>query len=270
MIHTQNKFTRLVLIASMVLTAIAVIGTYSRGGFVGLGIVLAYLWWRSKAKFWIAIIGLLLLAPAIKFMPEKWVNRMDTIETADQDASMQGRLDAWVFAINVALDRPFVGGGFGVFYQPSLWEKYAPGRIWRAPHSIYFEVLGSHGFVGLAIFLALAAVAWRNAASIVRRTKGVPEFAWARDLAIMTQVSFVGYFVAGASMTMAFFDVYYTLAAVLAVLREYVSEQTVATATEPPTRSQPTRRRSAPGPLGWQAPGAAQQDNVPFKSPGSA
>ena len=78
-------------------------------------------------------------------------------------------------------------------------------------HSIYFEVLGEHGFVGLGLFLMLALMTWRTASWVIRRARRDREKRWAADLAAMMQVSLVGYASAGAFLGLAYFDYYYTL-----------------------------------------------------------
>jgi len=72
-------------------------------------------------------------------MPDAWMQRMGTIKTYEQDGSAMGRINAWHFAFNLALDRPIVGGGFETF-QPDLFLKYAPEpENYHDSHSIYFE-----------------------------------------------------------------------------------------------------------------------------------
>ncbi|MDB5407797.1 MAG: putative O-glycosylation ligase, exosortase system-associated [Rhodospirillales bacterium] len=238
--YSTNKFIKLGLLASVIFTILAVVGTYSRAGFVGLAIVLGFFWLRSKAKVWVAILFIVMIVPATHFMPEKWFNRMNSIENAGTDSSFQGRVDAWRFATNIAIARPLTAGGFGAFYDPNLWPTYAPGRSMHAPHSIYFEALGSHGFLGLALFLGIAAVSWQNAFWITRQTKNIPDLAWARDLSILIQVSFAAYFTAGATVTLAFYDLYYTLVAVLVLLRQHVADELRQRA--PPPEASPAPR----------------------------
>ena len=84
-------------------------------------------------------------------------------------------------------------------------------------HSIYFEVLGEHGFVGLALFLLLGFLTWRTASKVVKRARSDPQNGWLADLASMIQVSLVGYASAGAFLGLAYFDFYYTLVAVVVV-----------------------------------------------------
>jgi probable O-glycosylation ligase (exosortase A-associated) len=151
-------------------------------------------------------------------MPQEGFDRMETIKTYQSDASATGRINAWHMAVNMAKDRP-LGGGFESF-QPGTFALYAPvpDEV-HDVHSIYFEILGEHGFVGLALFLALAFMTWRSAAWIIRRTRNDPENRWAGDLAAMVQVSLVGYACAGAFLGLAYFDYYYTLVAVVVLCR---------------------------------------------------
>jgi putative inorganic carbon (hco3(-)) transporter len=95
-------------------------------------------------------------------MPQEWYDRMDTIKTYQEDASALGRINAWHTAFNVAKDR-VTGGGFEMF-RPPTFRQYAPEpfRV-HDVHSIYFEVMGEHGFIGFGMFLLLAVFAWLRA-----------------------------------------------------------------------------------------------------------
>ncbi|HID41482.1 MAG TPA: putative O-glycosylation ligase, exosortase A system-associated, partial [Pyrodictium sp.] len=214
--------------AAMGLTGIAILGTRSRGALVGILAMLAVLAWRTRRKL-LFVLALAALAPAAwDFMPERWHARMETIERYQEDRSAQGRINAWGFAFNLALDRPLVGGGFETF-RPRWFLEYAPNpyKVHDA-HSIYFEVLGEHGFVGLALFLLLGWLTLRRAGRIRRLTKGRESLLWAHDLASMIQVSLVGYAVAGAFLGLAYFDLYYALVAMTVMLGRVVEEARAA------------------------------------------
>jgi hypothetical protein len=64
---------------------------------------------------------------------------MQTITNHEEDRAVIGRFEAWKEAYEIASNR-FLGGGF---------EALAGGTD---AHSIYFEVLAEHGFVGLGLF----------------------------------------------------------------------------------------------------------------------
>jgi len=155
-------------------------------------------------------------------MPEAWFERMQTIESYQADSSALGRLNAWQFAINVAA-RNIMGGGYNVFSR-NMFYQYAPDPLnYHVAHSIYFQVLGEHGVIGLALFVVLFVCAWRTGTRIVAACKERPELGWAGELAAMVQVSFVGFAVGGAFLSMAYYDLYYYLIALLVVLEQSVA-----------------------------------------------
>ena len=134
-----------------------------------------------------------------------------------------GRINAWEMAFNVAKDRP-VGGGFEMASR-SVFARYAPDpTVVRAAHSIYFQVLGEHGFLGLALFLVLWILVWRDASWIIGQSRSHKDLQWASDLARMIQVSLVGYFVGGAFLSLAYYDVPYELVVALVVTRILVAK----------------------------------------------
>jgi len=90
----------------------------------------------------------------------------------------------------------------------------------HAAHSIYFQVLGDLGFVGLALYLLLLAAAWRNASLAIKHSLANPEVRWAHDLARTFQYCLLPFIVSGAALSMAYFDLAFVLVALTAVLRE--------------------------------------------------
>ena len=139
---------------------------------------------------------------------------METIGSYEQDGSAMGRINAWYMTARLAGDR-FLGGGFAI-YTPELFARYAPvGDDVHAAHSIYFQVLGEHGYVGLLLFLATGAFTFHAARSIRREAKGRADALWLFHLAGMAQVSLVGYAVGGAFLSLAYFDLPYNVLVVL-------------------------------------------------------
>ena len=135
---------------------------------------------------------------------------MHTIRTYEEDASAMGRINAWWTAVNVARAH-VTGAGFDM-YSPVIFSRFAPDpRDIHAAHSIYFQVLGEHGFIGLFLFLAIWWSVWRMARSITNYKSTDPNLLWAKQLAAMCQVSLVGYFVGGAFLSLDYFDLPYNL-----------------------------------------------------------
>ena len=132
--------------------------------------------WRSPGFAAAAVLALALgivvvSAGTLSFLPDQWYDRMQSIGGYDEDASAQGRLTMWKMAVEIARDRPIVGGGFKVFTNPTVYPRYNPtADTVRDVHSIYFETLGEHGVIGFALFLGLGGVTIWQLASIRRRT----------------------------------------------------------------------------------------------------
>lgn len=222
-LNSPQRWIRLGLTGAMGLTVLSVLGSYSRGAFLAICAMAFMLFLKSRKKA-IILAGMLVLVPAVlEFMPEHWYERIETIQHYDQDKSTLGRFNAWWFAYHVALDRP-VGGGFNTF-DPKLFQHYAPNPDdFHDAHSIYFEVLGEHGFVGLFLFLLLLWLTFRNGSWIGRHARDREDLRWALDLSAMVQVSLVGYAVGGAFLGMAYFDLYYHLVAINLLTRALVEQ----------------------------------------------
>jgi probable O-glycosylation ligase (exosortase A-associated) len=196
------------------LTVVAIFGTYSRGGVVGLAVMLPVLLLKGRQRLISVLAVVAVLAAALQLMPSNWFTRMASIAQFDTDLSMRGRTEAWSFAFRLALDHPIMGGGFRVFLNEDLFRSYVPQALTnRNFHSIYFEVLAENGFIGLILFLGLGASTMMTTWRIDRLTRGHQQLAWANSLARMIQVAVFGYAVGGLVLNFGFFDFYYTLVA---------------------------------------------------------
>lgn len=227
---TADKRVRIGLLASGALTALAILTTHSRGAFLSIAAMFMFLWIKSRKKAWLAIVLIVGLPILWMFMPETWHDRMASIENYQEDGSAMGRINAWMFAYNLALDHPVTGGGFHAFSHEQF-AIYAPDpEDFHDAHSIYFAMMGEHGFVGLGIFLIVGILALRTAGRVARTARQSPDTLWASDLATMLQVCLVGYAVGGAFLGFAYFDLYYHYLAIIIVLSVLVKERQESTA----------------------------------------
>ena len=225
--QAQNRWVKLGLTAAMGLSAVAALGTYSRGAFLGLAVMAMFFWWRSKQKGLWGMIIVLIGVGALAVMPEQWWDRMNTIKTYDEDISARGRINAWWMAFNVAKSHLF-GGGF-MIYDLAIAAKYNPDpTVARAAHSIYFQVLGEQGFIGLFIWLAIGVSSWLTARALIRASSGSPQHQWATELGRMVQVSMIGYAATGAFLSLAYFDLPYNVAVVAVLALHFVRKAVVA------------------------------------------
>jgi len=221
-----RRWLRNALTATFFLSALAVPFTYSRAGLLGLGCVLTLLFVRSRYRYLalplLGVAAVLLFA----FAPKKWVERMETITSYNEDASAVTRLLAWDVGKRIADDSPFVGGGFWVFNQQQTWARYAPGFP-SAPdaHSIYYNMLGEHGYVGLGLFLLLMFFTLMRVLSLFLAGRQYKETSWISDYAFMLGVGLVAYLVNGAFLSVPYFDLAWHFLALVVVLNELAAQE---------------------------------------------
>lgn len=219
------RCVRLGLWVAMSLTALSILGSYSRGAFIAGGAMALFLALKSRKRISIIVVMILLIPAALALMPERWHDRMSSIENYQDDGSAMGRINAWRFALNLAKDRPVAGGGCNAF-TPALFYRYAPEpENVRDAHSIYFEMLAEQGFIGLGIFLGIGILTLFAARSLATQAKENPDLLWARDLGSMFQTSILGYAVGGAFLGLAYWDLPYTLVAGVAIAKRLVRRQ---------------------------------------------
>jgi len=217
--EAKNKWITLGLTAMTALTAVSVVGSYSRGALIGGVAMLFFLWCHSQKKMQTAVILLAVVTLIAAVMPSAWFERMDTINEYQEDGSAMGRINAWKFAINIATTFP-LGGGYNVF-SPRIFLMYAPNPLdYHVAHSIWFQVLGDHGFAGLAMFILLMIFAWRTGTRVRKHCAAQPDLKWAENLARMCQVCIIGYAISGSFLSLAYFDLYYDIIVILVCMEK--------------------------------------------------
>lgn len=223
-LQLTNKWGRLAMTVLMLLCAVAAIGSYSRGAFLAISAMGFALWWRGKGKMWVGLVMVVGAVLLVGFMPDAWMHRMEAIADYEQDDSALGRFSAWWVAWNIAPHYPF-GAGFDLA-RPDIFALYSPypTRI-HAAHSIYFQMLGNHGYGGVLLFLGIWLSSWWSAGWLRSRAKAIPQAAWCAELGGLCQVSLVGYAVGGAFLNLAYFDLPYNIMVVILLARRWVESR---------------------------------------------
>ena len=206
--QADRTFLRTFLKVCFGFTLVGIIGTYSRGAFVTLGVVLFLLLITSRHKILAALMLVVGLAFITDYIPEMWFSRMESIQEYEQDKAAMGRIRAWEDGVAIANDRPLIGGGFGAF-------RYA----YTGSHSGYIGILGEHGYVTLAVWLSLLFGTMWALGRLRRQAAGAPELAWVQDYARMFQVSLVAYAVGGAFLNVGYWGFFYHLVGMTAILK---------------------------------------------------
>ncbi len=228
MARTENKrWIKWSLHAMAALTIVSTIFTYSRGAYLGLVVILPLIFLQAKRKVIAAciLIPAALLAPIV--LPDTVFQRADKIENYQQDGSANQRLQSWTVAWNLAKEAPLTGAGFEFEYSPdeARWLRYGSEEYtWAlqhssSAHSIYFQMLGQHGFVALLFFLILLFGTLLSLNQIKKQAMTNADSTWVAAYASSLQVGLIGYMVSGAFLSSAYFDLawlYFALTAILA------------------------------------------------------
>lgn len=229
----DQKLIRYGLLGAMGLLVAAVVGTQSRGGFVALLGLAAYFVIKSDRKILLTLVIVVLVISLSSLVSPEWLLRMASIQEADEDASFMSRVVAWKLSFILAMNHPFFGGGFKALEYFPVWTELSqeflsypffytgsalPNPIVaRAAHSIYFQVLGEHGFFGLAIYLSFLFTAFRTAARLAKRAANA-SVGWIENLAKMLQLSLFAFCLGGAALNFAYFELMFAICAIILVL----------------------------------------------------
>ena len=225
--QSRSFAVRMGLVVLGVLCAVAVLGTQSRGAAVALAAMAFFLAAKSKHPF-IAVAALILSAiVAFMLMPDAWTDRMLTMRNHEADGSAMSRLATWSMLLNVVSDRPIVGAGFALD-NVNLYLKYHAsynmGDIPYGPHSVYFQALGEHGYVGLILYLSILILTWWTLGTLSKRLASIPEQQWAAQLCRMAQVGLVGFCAGGAFLGLMHWDVPFYLITLCMIMVRYAND----------------------------------------------
>lgn len=235
--YSTQRITRWAVLGTLLFSVIAVIATHSRGGFMSMAIVALWIVFNSRRKAFGVLLMVGGLVATVAFAPSSWSERMNTIKEAGEDMSFMTRVLAWKVSSEIALKRPLTGGGFHAVQAQHVWDKFREGngllgfvdtpyraQVAFAAHSIYFEILGDLGFVGLGLFLLILAHAFVTWFRIRRRVaRAGPHLKWAADLASMLAGSLLGYVIGAAALSLGYLEVMYILVMLMQVVWLHVT-----------------------------------------------
>jgi putative inorganic carbon (HCO3(-)) transporter len=203
-------------------------GTLERTGLIGLAVTAIGLWLRSKRRVLFGVLGVAGFAlVGVYLISSAWSERMETLTNVASDRSAYDRILVWKWTLGFVADHP-LGGGFNAFMVDRI---VFPGTA-MAPeptilhgiafHSMYFEVLGEHGWPGLFLFLSLILAAYVTLIRTARLARRVDGLEWCRDLAWTSVISLSVFVICGAFIGIAFTPELYYMFALPVILRHHV------------------------------------------------
>jgi len=214
--ETRNETLRYGLMLTLALSVAAVLGTWSRGGLLALGVTILLLLWNSQRKVLALLFLLAAIGLAFIYLPEDWFARMQSIITYEQDQSAIGRLELWKIGLDQALQHPLTGIGFDGW----LIAAVRPGATRMNWHSAYVAIMAEHGLLAFAIWCSLligTIVSLTRLAWLSRRS---PALAWVGNYSLMLRASLIGYMVGALFLELAYWEILYQLLVITVLLRQ--------------------------------------------------
>jgi putative inorganic carbon (hco3(-)) transporter len=222
----RQKLRNPLYIAFVLACIAAAVATFARTAIIGFGVLAGVMWLQSRHKI-LLIGGFIVIAFGIyQTAPDSWKARISTIRSDVQsestiDDSAMGRLVVWKWTLQFAKSHP-LGGGFNSYVVNHIVDDgvdYGPGKAF---HSIYFEVLGEHGYVGLGIFLSIMLGTIINLLRVSVQARGNPDIAWCGDLSKALLTSLLVLMAGGAFVGIAFQPLLWYLFALTTCVQQYV------------------------------------------------
>ncbi|SEP50546.1 probable O-glycosylation ligase, exosortase A-associated [Rhodospirillales bacterium URHD0017] len=205
---------RWIYLAAPGIAVIGAFGTFARAALIACFVWAAVAWWQSRRKLRVGITMVVAAVAVVPLMGDAWLARISTTLEPRQESSANTRLLVWAWTIDLANSHP-AGAGFTAYLGNRFVERDLNGQETveeaRAFHSIYFEVLGEHGWIGLAIFLAIFAVFFLDMRRIRRQVRGRPDLEWLGDLARTLSHCMLIFMAGGAFIGVAFQPLQYYL-----------------------------------------------------------
>jgi len=164
--NEEKRWKKIFFYTAVGVFVFGTITSFSRGGFVGLISVGAFVFLKSKNKIATVVLVILIVSFAIAYAPSGYWEEMRTI-TAEgaEEGTGRERVETWKAGLKMFLDHPITGVGplnFGMWlsdYYGSYSSK-EPGVMWgRAAHSLYITLLSETGLSGLIVFVLML---WNN------------------------------------------------------------------------------------------------------------
>ena len=187
----RRRFGRLGWLGAAVAIGLVVLLAGSRASWLTYGLVLLWTGWRTlgrKKLLMVFALGAVALVAATLLVPQvrERVERTTHVLTADSnglDTALSGRTRIWSAAVCMAREHPVNGVGARGFRQafpacdpqPGVIAAWGEGAALHA-HQLVLEILSETGGIGLLLWLAGAALAWRawRYADVVARDRARP------------------------------------------------------------------------------------------------
>jgi len=206
----EKGIKKILLLLDIGLIIATVIFTRSRGGFLGLIFVGAFIILKTFRKRKL-IAGLLLVGSIGVFVllsPSQYWERMSTIVEPEDDynvTSSAGRIEVWKRGLRIMMENPLTGVGIGNFAAAEGLSHKDIGGKWSTAHNSFIQVGAELGIGGGILFCLLLYYLFRRVRRFSFKNQEL------LTLKNSIEVSLVGYMVGGFFLSQAYNVVLYLI-----------------------------------------------------------
>jgi O-antigen ligase len=208
--NEDNRFLRLLALWALTASGLAVVFSFSRGGFLAMLAALGAMGILHPPKPRAVLITMVVLVILFPFIPSTYTERIMTISeflpgSAPQnvppgEASYRGRISELMVGLMMFRDHPVLGVGYDNY--PVHYQEYSrqlgldPRTEQRSAHNLYIEVAAETGLLGILTFMMLLFVTLRG---VWRSWRALYEAGMKKsaDMVAAFGVGFLGYLAAG-------------------------------------------------------------------------
>jgi O-antigen ligase len=232
---SRKPRTRYILMGILLLDILAVVATFSRGGFLTLAALFIIYLWKFRNRFerrWI-IAALFIVMICIPLLPSAYWDRLSTTvnSSSDPTGSAQERTTTLLSAAVFVAKHPVVGAGLGMDILAMNDER---GVIWGKVHNVYLQYGVDLGLPGMILFLMLLIACIKSTTKVQRQAARVPALQELWFLAQGVQISLLAFSVAGMFHPVAYHLYFYYMAGLAVALRTvYEVERARAVGLDP-------------------------------------
>ncbi len=188
----ENKLQKAYAVVCTLLTFAAVTLGASRGGFLGIVLMVFYLIARSRKPSRNLVVVFLVTLPFLIFAPNSPVNRFFHPAGGDKE-SVNKHLIGWEAGLNMIRKNPLSGVGFGN-YKAVVTKYDKSGEVRLDPHvahNAYLEIAAEMGIPAILVYWAFLGSAFYSAGKTRKRAlaRGADQLA---ALALGCQASILG------------------------------------------------------------------------------
>lgn len=218
----EKEFKKKVFYATgVVVGVLAVVVSFSRGGFVGLVSVGFFIWIFSNRKVLSLVIIVLVGVSVYYYSGESYLNEMSTV-TDQSDDTAQARLKSWTSAWKMFLDNPLGVGGnnFQWRFHEYQGDNFLRGMGGRVAHSLWFTLIPELGIIGIIIYFRLLFYNIKDTFFLKAiNVDNNPDMQYLHILSLSFIASLAGFFASATFISVLYYPHYWYLTGLIVATR---------------------------------------------------